>query len=283
MCHDNYPLTPSLPYVPSQEAAGPVVEVGEGVDPGLIGKRVLGATLFQEGYGGLADECLMAEQGVFEIPDEMSGREAAGFFIPFQTAWVGLVHRAKLSPEDSVLVLGASGSSGAAAVQLAKAKGAHTIAVAGGERRGLLRGPRGGRGHRPQGGGHHETGARADGREGGQRSVRSGRREAGTRRVQGDAFEGRYVVIGYASGEWARIALAETLMTNISLVGAMPVGFSRAFFEESFRDLLGHWSKGELRVTGATTFSFEEGAKAIAHIADRLTEGKVVVDGGQAS
>ena len=132
MCHNNYPLTPPLPFTPSQEAAGEVVAVGESVDDALLGTRVLGPTLFQAQRGGLADECLMHAAGALPIPDEMSGVEAAGFFIPYQTAWVALVRRAQINTEDTLLVLGASGSSGCAAVQLAKAKGARVIAVAGG-------------------------------------------------------------------------------------------------------------------------------------------------------
>ena len=62
----------------------------------------------------------------------MGSEEGAGFFIPYQTAWVGLVHRASLTANDTVIILGASSSSGCAAVQLAKAVGARVIAVAGG-------------------------------------------------------------------------------------------------------------------------------------------------------
>jgi NADPH2:quinone reductase len=132
MCNNNYPLTPPLPFTPSQEAAGKVVAVGENVDKRLIGTRVLGPTLFQAQRGGLAESCLMHAASALPIPDAMSGVEAAGFFIPYQTAWVALVRRARITAEDTVLILGASGSSGAAAVQLAKAKGAYVIAVAGG-------------------------------------------------------------------------------------------------------------------------------------------------------
>ena len=132
MCHNNYPLTPELPFVPSQEAVGEVVAVGEHVDPTMIGTRVLGPTLFREQKGGLAEACLMSADMAFAIPAEMSGEEAAGFYIPYQTAWIALVRRANITAADTVLVLGASGSSGCAAVQLAKAKGATVIAVAGG-------------------------------------------------------------------------------------------------------------------------------------------------------
>jgi len=118
MCRNNYPLTPLLPFTPSQEAAGEVVVVGDGVDEGLIGTRVMGTTLFQAQAGGLADYCLMSAGAALPIPDAMRGEEAAGFFIPYMTAWVGLVRRGELTADDTLLVLGASGGSGAAAVLL---------------------------------------------------------------------------------------------------------------------------------------------------------------------
>ena len=131
MCHNSYPLTPSLPFVPSQEVTGIILAKGDGVDLEL-GKRVLGPSLIQQQQGGLAEECMMSAKSTFPVPDEMLPEEAAGFFIPYQTAWVGLARRAQLTDEDTLLVLGASGSSGSAAVQLAKAMGARVIAVAGG-------------------------------------------------------------------------------------------------------------------------------------------------------
>lgn len=78
MCNNNYPLTPPLPFTPSQEAAGKVVAVGENVDKRLIGTRVLGPTLFQAQRGGLAESCLMHAASALPIPDAMSGVEAVG-------------------------------------------------------------------------------------------------------------------------------------------------------------------------------------------------------------
>jgi NADPH2:quinone reductase len=278
MCADNYPLTPPLPFTPSQEAAGTVAAVGEGVDSNLIGTRVLGPTLFQAQRGGLADACLMYAQAAFPIPDEMPGEEAAGFFIPYLTAWVGLVRRARINPDDTVLVLGASGSSGCAAVQLARAKGARVIAVAGGAQkaefcRGL--GAAAVVDHRSQ----DITEATMELTAGKGASVIydpvGGR--AGRAAFKATAFEGRFVVIGYASGEWPKIELAETLPRNISLLGAMPVGYSPELLLEAHRDLIEHWRKGEVKASNVQVFEFEEALRAIEHIAAGKVEGKVVV------
>jgi NADPH2:quinone reductase len=277
-CRNSYPLTPPLPFVPSQEAAGIIVEVGEGVDGKLINRRVLGPTLFQAQRGGLADFCLMSAQAIYEIPDDMSSEQAAGFYIPFQTAWVGLVHRARITADDTVLVLGASGSSGCAAVQLAKAVGARVIAVAGGPGKSRF---------------CRDIGAdevidhTSDDITGSVREITSGRGAdvvfdpVGGRPARAAfkaiAFEGRFVVIGFASGEWARVNVSDTLLGNVSLVGAMPTGYSAEFYRDAHRDLMKYWYDGKLKVVGNQVFEFEEGLKAIQHIASGKVEGKVVV------
>ena len=278
MCRDNYPLTPPLPFVPSQEAAGEVVAVGDNVDRALLGTRVMGPTLFQAQRGGLAEACLMSSHMALPIPDEMSGEEAAGFFIPYQTAWIGLVRRAKITAEDCVLVLGASGSSGCAAVQLAKARGARVIAVAGGPEKSAFCNSIGADAvidHRSQ----DITAATREltGGQGASVVYDPVGGKPGRAAFKATAFEGRFVVIGYASGEWPRISLPETLPTNISLVGAMPVGYSPEFMLSAHNDLMDHWQRGEIKASVHQVFEFEEGRKAIEHIAAGKVEGKVVV------
>jgi NADPH2:quinone reductase len=277
MCRNDYPLVPPLPFTPSQEAVGEVVAVGEHVDTALIGTRVLGPTLFQAGSGGLAEQCLLIAPMALPVPDGMSGAEAAGLFIPFQTAWVGLVQRARLTADDSVLVLGAAGSSGSAAVQLAKAKGARVIAVAGGAQKVAF----------CEGMGadavidHHREDITARALE-----LTGGRGvsvvydpvggKAGRAGFDATGFEGRFVIIGYASGEWPPISLPETLPRNISLLGAMPVGYPPEFTRHTHHELVSLWTRGAIR-PGGQVFSFEQGREAIAAIAEGRTPGKVVV------
>lgn len=284
MCHDNYPLTPPLPFTPSQEAVGKVVAVGEGADTALLGARVMGPTLFQAQRGGLADFCLMEASAALPVPEQMTGIEAAGFYIPYQTAWVALVRRAHITAQDTVLVLGASGSSGAAAVQLAKAKGARVIAVAGGPEKSAYCSSIGADVvidrksedvteaalQHTQGQGVSLVFDPVGGK-------------AGRAAFKALGFEGRFVVIGYASGEWAHISLVETLMKNISLVGAMPVGYSAEQVREAHEDLLVHWREGSLKVANAQVFDFETARDAISHIAAGKVEGKVVVQVSGAS
>jgi NADPH2:quinone reductase len=100
---------------------------------------------------------------------------------------------------------------------------------------------------------------------------------AGRAAFKATAFEGRFVVIGFASGEWARIELSETLFTNVSLIGAMPAGYPPEFFQAAHRDLMDHWQRGSFKVVGNQVFEFEDGLEAIEHIAAGKVEGKVVV------
>lgn len=286
MSRDNYPLTPPLPFTPSQEAAGEVIAAGEGVDEALIGTRVVGPTLFQAQTGGLADECLMRVAGIDDgplsgllpIPDEMTGVEAAGLYIPYQTAWVALVRRAKITKDDVVLVLGASGSSGNAAVQLAKAKGARVIAVAGGPQKAAFCKSIGADDviDRKQ---QDVTEAALKLTDGKGVSVVfdpvGGK--AARAAFKATAFEGRFIVIGYASGDWARIALEETLMKNISLVGAMPVGFTADEVLATHQDLIKHWQEGAIDLSNNQVFDFDDALTAATHIADGKVEGKVIV------
>jgi len=278
MCNNNYPLTPPLPFTPSQEAAGKVIAVGSGVDKALIGTRVLGPTLFQAQRGGLAQSCLMHAAGALPIPDEMTGVAAAGFFIPYQTAWVALVRRARITPEDTVLVLGASGSSGAAAVALAKAKGARVIAIAGGAEKAAFCTSVGAdevidRKRQDI----TETTLELTGGKGVSLVFDPVGGNPGRAAFKAMAFEGRFVVIGYASGEWARISLVETLMKNISLLGAMPVGYTPQQVLAAHEDLIKHWRDGSMKLAAPQVFDFDNARKAVEHIAAGKVEGKVVV------
>ncbi|NQX90112.1 MAG: NADPH:quinone oxidoreductase family protein [Halioglobus sp.] len=278
MCRGNYPLVPPLPFTPAQEAAGLVLAVGANVDRALLGTRVMGPTLFQQGCGGLAKECLMIAPMTLAIPDGMRSEEAAGFFIPYQTAWVGLVRRGQLTADDTALILGASGSSGAAALQLAKAIGARAIAVAGGDKKTAFCANLGADAVID----HHAENITRRALE-----LTEGRGvslvydpvggEPARAAFEAIGFEGRFIMIGYASGEWPRITLAETLMKNISLMGAMPVGYPPEDMRNAHNEMVSWWTQGKLNILGDHAYSFEEGNRAIAGIAIGHTCGKVVV------
>ena len=134
MTAGRFPLLGAPPFGLGAEAAGEVVAVPAG-SRFRVGDRVTGITAFLEGWGGYAEYTFLLENSTIPIPRGMSDEAAAGFPIAFRTAYAGLVERTRVEPGETLVVLGAAGSAGGAAVQLGKALGARVIAVAGGERK----------------------------------------------------------------------------------------------------------------------------------------------------
>lgn len=121
-----YQVKPPLPFCPGSEAAGVVSELGSAVSDLAVGDRVSAS-----GWGGLfAEEAVLPAHGVRRIPDAMSFAEAAVFPVSYATAWYALVDRGRLKAGETLLVLGAGGATGYAAVQIGKHLGATVIASA---------------------------------------------------------------------------------------------------------------------------------------------------------
>ena len=121
-----YQEKPALPFVPGLEVSGIVAELGRGVQGFAIGDRVLGVT----SYGGYAEEAVLDAGSVYKIPDSLGFEAAAAFPITYGTAHGGLDWRAKLQPGETLLVHGAAGGVGLAAVKIGKLMGATVIATA---------------------------------------------------------------------------------------------------------------------------------------------------------
>lgn len=128
MCRGSYPIRPEPPFVLGLEAAGVVDAVGDGVEPHLIGTRVVGVTDLP--HGGFAEWSIVPADRAYRIPDAVSDADAVATLIAFQTAHLALHHRGRLAAGETLLVLGAAGGVGSAAIQLGKDTGAHVIAVA---------------------------------------------------------------------------------------------------------------------------------------------------------
>lgn len=122
----DYQLKPDLPFVLGSECAGRVEAVGEGVDQALVGKRVCGAGFI----GAFGQAVNFPARAVTELPPAMSFEEASVFRVSYGTAYHALVQRGRLQPGETLLVLGAGGAIGVAAIQIGKALGAHVIASA---------------------------------------------------------------------------------------------------------------------------------------------------------
>jgi NADPH2:quinone reductase len=218
MCRGQYQVKPPLPYTPGIELCGEVVTTGPGVTGIEIGSRVVGGAVSP--HGAFAEFTLMDARFAFPAPPDLDDAEAAAFFVSYQTGWFGLHRRARLAAGETLLVQAAAGGVGSAAVQLGKAAGARVIGVVGGE--------------------HKVEVARALGADvvidrtsqdfvAVVKEVTDGRGadviydsvggEVYGRSTKCVAFEGRILVIGFASGQIPTAALNHALIKNYSIVG----------------------------------------------------------------
>src|SRR5579871_2064549 len=126
-----YARKPALPYTPGTDGAGVIESVGAGVTRFKPGDRVYTATTIGGTYAELA---LCDQQTVFRLPDGNSFAQGAALHVPYATAYRALFHRAKTIPGETVLVHGASGGVGVAAVQIARAHGLHVVGTIGTDR-----------------------------------------------------------------------------------------------------------------------------------------------------
>src|SRR5262245_30468839 len=127
MVQGKYQVKPPLPFSPGHEIAGVIRAVGSGVTRVRPGQRVLASLE----WGGYAERAVSAAERVHPIPDAMPFDHAAAFYVVYQTSYAALVRRAALQPREWLLVHGAAGGVGLAAVQIGKALGARVIATAG--------------------------------------------------------------------------------------------------------------------------------------------------------
>jgi NADPH2:quinone reductase len=277
MCRGSYPLTPPLPFTPGQEATGIVTAVGEGVDL-AIGTRVMCVTMFYTGHGSFAEECLVDAQSAFAVPDGLTDAEAAGFWIPHLTGWIGLVDRGHIAPGDWLAVLGASGGSGIAAVQLGKALGARVIAVVGDDERADFC-----RGLGADATIDHRIGPLAP-------ALREATGERGLDLIYdpvGGALAedaagalaryGRLLAVGFASGRWPKLATHDLVVSNTSLLGVFAGGFSRGELDAIHTNLAGLVADGRLRNAVTGHVPFDDLPAALQRMADRGVVGKRVV------
>jgi NADPH2:quinone reductase len=277
MCRHTYPLTPSsLPFTPGQEASGVVTAVGDGVDIPL-GSRVMGVTAFTRGHGAFAEQCLLLAGSTFAVPDGLTPAQAAGFWIPHLTGWIGLVDRGHLAAGEQLAVLGAAGGSGIAAVQLGRALGARVIAVVSDDERAAF----------CRGLGADLTVNHRDGPLGAALREASGGRgvdvvydpvggamaeDAATALCRG----GRLLAVGFASGRWPRLETHQLLVTNTSLVGVFAGGYARAELDAIHAELSALIADGRLRNAVTSEVPFDELPTALQRMADRAVVGKLV-------
>jgi NADPH2:quinone reductase len=272
-----YQFKPEMPFSPGGEVAGVVKEVGEGVERVRVGDRVIAFT----GWGGFAEEVLADAEKLIPMPDEMDFVTASAFVMVYGTSHYALKDRAKIQPGETLLVLGAAGGVGLAAVELGKAMGARVIAAASSEEKLAV--------CRQHGADECINYANEDLKEsikrltGGQGvdviydPVGGNYAEPALR---GMAWEGRYLVVGFAAGEIPRIPLNLTLLKGCSIVGVFWGSFTTRDpqrNQEHLRELMAWFHEGRLRPHISATYPLERVADALNDLRARKITGKAVL------
>jgi NADPH2:quinone reductase len=274
---NKYQFKPPLPFVPGSELAGVVVEVAPDVTEFAPGDRVMAFTL----VGAFAEQVAVEAARAVRVPVEMDLKTAAALLVTYSTMEHALGDRARLQPGETVLVLGAAGGIGLASIEIARAMGARVIAAASGEQklavcracgahetidytaddlRARLRALTGGRGPDvvvdPVGGPYTEPALRSIG------------------------WRGRFLVVGFASGEIPRLPLNLVLLKGCAVVGVFWGEFIRRE-PEGFRASvarLARWhAQGALKPLISAEYPLDRAADALRCLADRRAVGKVLL------
>ena len=276
-CRGQYQVKTTFPHTPGGESAGHVLEVGEGVDTLVAGDRVMMLG------GGLVEQVETPAGGLWKLPDSFPSAKAAAVPINYGTTWFALHDRSHLQPGETLLVTGAAGGTGSAAIQLGAAAGARVIAVAGGEEKvdqARLLGA-------DAVVDHHTTPDWVDT----VRDLSGGGVDVAYDPVGGDtthqvrrcmAWDGRLLIIGFVAGI-PELPANHILLKNYSVVGVhwgASIGRDPASIDRQMQSIL------DLAATGAVDpliyppYPFEDGARAIQDLAERKTWGKVIVQVG---
>lgn len=281
---DKYQLKPSRPFAPGGEVSGVIESVGSGVRNWQAGQRVIGFT----GFGGLSEKVAIDARHVYPLPAERNFLEGAALLFTYGTALHGLHARGHLKAGEKLLVLGAAGGVGLAAVELGKALGAYVVAavssppkaqvvVQAGADEALVYGygPFGKDEARAlseqfkQASGAHSFNVIFD-------TVGGDYAEPALRAI---GWAGRYLVVGFPAGI-PRIPLNLALLKGCDICGVFWGGFAErdpdACAGEVAR-LFDLWSKGLIAPKATHIFSLSEGGKAIARLGGRDNIGKIVV------
>lgn len=277
MVADTYQVSMPTPFVPGSEAAGEVVALGPGVDSAAPGDLVFGATM----VGAFAEYVAMPANGLMSIPSGVDLTAAAGFWVTYATAYHALRSVAEVRSGDWVLVLGAAGGVGVAAVDLAQVLGGRVIAAASTPAKLAL--------CRERGAEHTLNYVEEDVRDAVRAILPDGidvvidpvGGPAAERALRSIRWGGRFVTVGFASGEIPRIPL-----NLILLKGAIVKGFEIRTFglhapdlaERDRAELLDLLASGRINPHVDAVYPLGDVATALRKVADRRSAGKVLVD-----
>jgi NADPH2:quinone reductase len=264
MTAGHFPLLGDPPFGLGEEAAGEVVAVPPG-SRFAVGDQVTGITGFLEGWGGYAEYAYVREKSAIRIPTGMTDEQAGGFPIGFRTAYAGLVERAPVEAGQTLLVLGAAGSSGATALQLGKALGATVIAVAGSEEKLEFC---------ARHGADHGVNHRTDDMTARIAEITDGRGvdliydpvggETAATALRSIAPNGRIAVIGLASGTTVPLDSLDMLMRKYTAVGVLATPGDPEAEAAAWGRLADLAERGAITTPVGTVYGFDEVPRMIA-------------------
>jgi NADPH:quinone reductase len=273
-----YQVKPPLPFSPGSEFAGEIDAVGPDVTTHQVGQRVMAGGF----VGGFAESAVVPAVAAVPMPAAMSFETGAGFRTNYMTALHGFRQRAALQPSETVLVLGAAGGVGSAAIEVAKVMGAQVIAAAStAEKRAFAASL----------GADHAIGVEADGFRDRIKENTGGRgvdvvydpvggalTELAFRSL---AWRGRHLVVGFAAGSIPALPVNLALLKGAALIGVDLARFSfmhePALAAENLKQLLAWFAEGRLKPTIGRIYAFADAREALADILERRAVGKSVV------
>lgn len=280
---DLYQVKPPRPFAPGGEVAGEIVAVGEGVSGFAPGDRVLALT----GYGGFSTHAIAEVGRVHKIPDQMPFDEAAGFVFTYATSHHALKDRAAIKPGETLLILGAAGGVGAAAIELGKAAGARVIAAVSSEEKAAFCRELGAdetiiypremdRAAQKDFSDRIKSLSGGDGVDIVYDAVGGDYAEPALRAL---AWKGRFLVVGFPAGI-PKIPLNLTLLKGCQIVGVFwgaAVRRDPGGHAGNIADLFALYAEGRIKPRIFARYPLEKAAEALALLQDRKVQGKVVL------
>ncbi|MEQ8602851.1 MAG: NADPH:quinone oxidoreductase family protein [Marivibrio sp.] len=276
-----YQATPEVPFTAGMELSGTVRAVGRKVDGVFVGDRVAAFA----GSGAFAERALVRDAACLQLPPQIALADGAALPIAFGTAHVGLTRRARLRAGELLLVTGAGGGVGLAAVAVGKALGATVIAAAGGPDK-LARA----KAH----GADHIVDYRTEDLREAVKTIAAERGKAGAdvafdpvggaafeAAQRALAFEGRLLVIGFAAGDVPQIAANRLLVKNIDALGFYWGAYAQAapqVHRDSFHALYEMFEQHRLQPEIGARFPLDRAADAYRALAERGVAGKVLIE-----
>ena len=273
-----YQFQPDMPFTPGSEVGGVIIEAGSSLSGFAVGDRVMATP----GIGGLAEQVRVKAEGLRKIPDSMDFKSAASFAMVYTTSYYALKQRANLQAGETLLVLGASGGVGLAAVELGKLMGARVIAAASSDEK--LEFVKAAQPDELLNYGDGELKEKVNALTGGKGA------DVIYDPVGGDLFDqscrciawnGRLLVVGFASGRIPEYKANLALLKGSSMVGVFLGRFRKeepAAYEQNFAELFNLYEQGKLKPIVTESFAFEDYVAAFNVFTERKVMGKVTLE-----